>query len=282
MAKVNELHTEKYLHHKRELIKHRKDQRCTFAMTVFGGSRCHRILEREVEDICKYAAGRGASVKTGGGGGFMEAANRGALEQIKKGDGGFGASVGITLKGLVECSTARNQTYFTKHMEALTLWERKQLLIENTDVIIYAPGGIGTMDELFTVEGMQKLGQTENGTLNKDCLRIFLGKKFWNQVRDTFFELFAGEQLQRESINQPPAISEVKKKTSIFFSISSRASALIENEWHICDSAAEVIALIEDELQREEGPIEEESENAAAAEKERVDNSGCLSFLSLW
>lgn len=61
-----------------------------------------------------------------------------------------------------------------------TLAERKQIMTEQSDVLIALPGGIGTLDEVFTIAG--------EGTLAYHNKRVIMYsmKGFWDEL-ETFF-----------------------------------------------------------------------------------------------
>lgn len=112
-------------------------------VTVFGSARTN-------ENNHDYAKARllgsllakdGHVVATGGGGGIMEAANRGAFEA-----GGVSLGLNIELpheQHLNSFTTDSNQfKYF---------FTRKQCLVRVAKAFVYFPGGYGTIDELSEV-----------------------------------------------------------------------------------------------------------------------------------
>jgi uncharacterized protein (TIGR00730 family) len=111
------------------------------AVTIFGSARTppghpHYALVREV------AAGIGASgyaVITGGGGGLMEAANRGARDA--------GAlSVGCNIELPHE---QRLNPYVDIGLCFQHFFARKVMFVRYASAFLIAPGGFGTLDELF-------------------------------------------------------------------------------------------------------------------------------------
>jgi uncharacterized protein (TIGR00730 family) len=87
----------------------------------------------------KCFAERGWSVITGGGGGVMEAANRGAKE-------GGGLSVGFNIDLAHEQAPNRylDVAYTFRHFYA-----RKVCFVKPSEGFVIFPGGFGTLDELF-------------------------------------------------------------------------------------------------------------------------------------
>jgi hypothetical protein len=111
------------------------------AISVWGSARLrpdHRYC-RLVEDTTRRLAGMGYTIITGGGPGIMEAANRGAKE-------GGGKSVGLGIQLPMEqrinehCDLALEFDYF---------FIRKMMFTKYAAGLVAAPGGFGTMDELF-------------------------------------------------------------------------------------------------------------------------------------
>jgi uncharacterized protein (TIGR00730 family) len=111
------------------------------AVTVFGSARTppthpHYALMREVGAELGRA---GYAVITGGGGGLMEAANRGASE--------VGAvSVGCNIELPREQTT--NQ-YVNVPLRFRHFFARKVMFVRYASAFVVGPGGFGTLDELF-------------------------------------------------------------------------------------------------------------------------------------
>lgn len=111
------------------------------AVTVFGSARTppshpHYALMREVGAELGRA---GYTVITGGGGGLMEAANRGASE--------VGAiSVGCNIELPREQVT---NPYVNVALRFRHFFARKVMFVRYASAFVVGPGGFGTLDELF-------------------------------------------------------------------------------------------------------------------------------------
>jgi len=111
------------------------------AVTVFGSARTprehpHYALMREVGAALGKA---GFAVITGGGGGVMEAANRGARDA--------GAlSVGCNIELPHE---QRQNEYLDIALRFRHFFARKVMFVRYASAFVAGPGGFGTLDELF-------------------------------------------------------------------------------------------------------------------------------------
>ena len=111
------------------------------AVTVFGSARTprehpHYALARE---IGARLGGDGYAVITGGGGGLMEAANRGAHDA--------GAlSVGCNIELPREQQLNR---YVDIGLRFRHFFARKVMFVRYASAFVICPGGFGTLDELF-------------------------------------------------------------------------------------------------------------------------------------
>jgi len=111
------------------------------AVSIFGSARTPRSDPSYAAacDTARLLAKKGFAVITGGGGGIMEAANKGARE-------GGGRSIGCNIELPFEqqanayCDTVINFRYF---------FVRKTMFIKYSRAMLVFPGGFGTLDELF-------------------------------------------------------------------------------------------------------------------------------------
>ena len=138
---------------------------------IFGWKRDY--LDTYLED-CKIIARNlvldGYNIYTGGGEGFMNAANTGSYNVDKN------KSFGITVKCL-EKKEGHNKKIINENIIVTdTFSERKTKLIENYDIIIFFPGGMGTLDEFTEVMNLLKTNEIKMNTI------ILYGYKYWTSL----------------------------------------------------------------------------------------------------
>ena len=111
------------------------------AVTVFGSARTPREDPhyRLIREVAAAVGGAGFAVITGGGGGLMEAANRGAR------DAGA-TSVGCN----VELPREQHENeYLDIALRFRHFFARKVMFVRYASAFVIGPGGFGTLDELF-------------------------------------------------------------------------------------------------------------------------------------
>jgi uncharacterized protein (TIGR00730 family) len=181
-------------------------------VTVFGSARFredhpHYALTREVG---RRLAQAGFTVMTGGGPGLMEAANRGAK------DAG-GRSIGCNIRLPVEQAPNR---YLDRWLLFRYFFVRKLMLVKYSYAFVAAPGGFGTLDELFETAVLIQTGKIQNFPV------VLLGKDYWEPLR----------QMVRGRLVESGAI-DARDPDLLFFT----------------DSPEEAVALIKDRAMREFG-----------------------------
>ena len=140
-------------------------------MNVFIGCSANDNLKdvyyREAVKLADYLASNDCNLICGGSDGVMA-----RLQEVFA-----NKNKGVMIME-VECYRKDNYRY-TVHNHN-TIGERKRSLIEMADVIIFLPGGIGTMDEIFTtIESKRALEH------NKEIIIVNINNYF-----DTLFEMF--------------------------------------------------------------------------------------------
>ena len=113
------------------------------AVSIFGSARTRPDdpQYKKAEAIAALFVKNSFGVITGGGGGIMEAANKGAAEAS-------GTSVGLNIRLPFE---QKPNPYATIQMEFKYFFIRKVMFIKYAAAYVVMPGGFGTMDELFEV-----------------------------------------------------------------------------------------------------------------------------------
>jgi uncharacterized protein (TIGR00730 family) len=111
------------------------------AVSVFGSARATREDPRyePARALARGLAEEGLAVITGGGGGLMEAANRGAQE-------GHGRSVGLNIELPHE---QQPNPYTDLALQFRYFFVRKLMFVRYACAFVVLPGGFGTLDELF-------------------------------------------------------------------------------------------------------------------------------------
>ena len=136
------------------------------SVTFYGSARLtedHPSYIQARDIASRIVKETGAAILSGGGGGIMEAANRGAYEA-------GGRAVGLTIKLPHEQKTNK---YVTDAIPFYFFFTRKVSMSYTTEACIFFPGGFGTFDELFEV---LTLKQTKKIA---DVPIILVGKEFW-------------------------------------------------------------------------------------------------------
>lgn len=141
------------------------------SVSIFGSSRfteenehyqhARNLAARIVKDL-------GYAIISGGGGGIMEAANRGALEA-------GGQSIGLNIKLPHE---QKQNAYTTDGMEFSYFFVRKVALSFAAEGYLFFPGGYGTLDELFELLSLIQTHKIRRIPI------ILVGKDHWEEMHD--------------------------------------------------------------------------------------------------
>lgn len=116
-----------------------------FRVAIFGSARIepHDPRYKQIYELARMIAGKGIDVVTGGGPGIMEAANKGHKEGRKeKKVHSFGLNIALPKE-----QSANKHLDIQKDFERFS--ERLDYFMYLSNVVVVAPGGVGTMLEFF-------------------------------------------------------------------------------------------------------------------------------------
>jgi len=178
------------------------------AVSIFGSARPGEddpVYQKTVE-IAGLFAKAGFSVITGGGGGVMEAANRGADQE-------GGNSVGLNIRLPFE---QKPNPYANLKLEFKYFFIRKVMFIKYAMAYIAMPGGFGTLDELFEVITLIQTHRI------KPFPVILVGSDHWKGLMEWIKERLLTDQRISEKdlsiiqvLDDPAEIVEAVKKVVI-------------------------------------------------------------------
>lgn len=153
--------------------------RQSHTVTVFGSARFkeNHPSYQQARQVAAAISEEGYTIVTGGGGGIMEAANRGAFEAGNK-------SIGLNIELPFEQNL---NPYTTDSLSFRYFFARKVMLAYGASGYMYFPGGFGTLDELFEIITLIQTGKMDKAPI------ILVGNDFWKDL-----ELFIQKQLLEE------------------------------------------------------------------------------------
>jgi len=154
------------------------------AVTLFGSARIgeeHAAYEAARTTARRFAEA-GFAVVTGGGGGVMEAANRGCKE-----GGGLSVGFNITLPHEQEPNDYLDICHTFQHFYA-----RKTMLVKASEGFVMFPGGFGTLDELFEALTLIQTGKVLHFPV------VLFDRPYWTDLTD-----WIGDELLRHGMISP-------------------------------------------------------------------------------
>ncbi len=172
-------------------------------VTFFGSARFTE--ENDHYEVARKIAGRlasyGIGIVTGGGGGIMEAANRGAYES-----GGYSIGLNIELpREQVE------NPYLTEAMTFKYFFNRKVLMSYAAEAYLFFPGGFGTLDEFFEILTLVQTKKIEKVPM------ILVGESFWGHINEVIRKelLEKHHTIDKEDMNLYIITDDVEKIVDI-------------------------------------------------------------------
>jgi len=150
------------------------------AVSIFGSARIkpNDPVYKKTEKIAKLFVKNGFSVITGGGGGVMEAANKGASEA-----GGTSVGLNILLPFEQEPNPFANVKLDFKYF-----FIRKVMFVKYASAYIILPGGFGTLDELFEAVTLVQTRRIKPFPL------ILVDSEYWTGLVDWIKDKLLGEK----------------------------------------------------------------------------------------
>lgn len=143
-------------------------------VTFFGSARFteHHPLYKKARSLARLLSNDGYTIVSGGGGGIMEASNRGAAEE-------GGNSIGLN----IELPKEQTLNPFTTDSQSFRyFFSRKVILAYRATAYVFFPGGFGTMDEFFEVLTLIQTKKMEQVPI------ILFGNEFWGGLQDFITE----------------------------------------------------------------------------------------------
>jgi uncharacterized protein (TIGR00730 family) len=179
------------------------------AVSIFGSARTPSDdpYYQKTVTLASMFAKNGFAVITGGGGGIMEAANKGAAEA-------GGRSVGLNIRLPHE---QMPNLYADVQMEFKYFFIRKVMFVKYAGAYIAMPGGFGTLDELFEAVTLIQTHRI------KPFPVILVGSDYWGGILDWIrSELLTRKTISPQDLDifrlmdDPDEIVDAVKKVVIF------------------------------------------------------------------
>ena len=123
---------------------------------------------QQTEELGRWAAKNGHVIVFGG-------VNQGLMECLAKAVKEAGGKTLGVVPSIVE-ATGRTSQYNDRVLTCNNLSERKQLMLDESDVFIALPGGVGTLDEVFTVAASYTIGYHHKRVI------LYNMKGFWDST----------------------------------------------------------------------------------------------------
>lgn len=137
-------------------------------VTFFGSARLtpHFKAYQQAKELASKLADDGFAILSGGGGGIMEASNRGAFD-----DEHVSIGFNITLP-----HEQHLNGYTTDHLAFNFFFTRKVMMTFYSHAFVCFPGGFGTLDETFEIITLIQTGKMPRVPV------ILVGKRYWHPL----------------------------------------------------------------------------------------------------
>ena len=187
------------------------------AVSIFGSARTQ--LSNKYYDFAvrtgELLGKAGFAVITGGGGGIMEAANKGAR---LAGALSIGCNIELPFEQHINAYVDREMTF-------RYFFVRKTMFIKYSEAFIAFPGGFGTLDELM---GALTLIQTKKIT---NFPVILFGKEYWGGLIDWMRDpVLAENNIKQEDVDSIRVVDEPERVRDIVTEFHGKAVAARNNE----------------------------------------------------
>jgi uncharacterized protein (TIGR00730 family) len=175
------------------------------AVSVFGSARVAPGTHyyRLAEDVSRLLSDAGFAVISGGGGGVMEAANKGAFA-------GPSPAIGLNIDLPREQQANRYQDISLRFKHFFT---RKVMFAKFATAYIVLPGGFGTLDELFEALTLVQTGKTRRMPI------ILMHAAYWRGLIGWFRERLVEEgMIEARDVDLLQVIDEPQGVVDAIFS----------------------------------------------------------------
>jgi uncharacterized protein (TIGR00730 family) len=178
------------------------------AVSIFGSARTKpdNLVYKQAEEIATRFVKEGFAVITGGGGGIMEAGNKGAAEAE-------GTSVGLNIKLPFEQEPNR---FANVQLDFRYFFIRKLMFVKFAAAYVAMPGGFGTLDELFEVVTLIQTHRIKPFPI------VLVGTEFWGGLLEWVkARMLANNLISKEDLDiiqildDPAEVVEAVKKVVI-------------------------------------------------------------------
>jgi hypothetical protein len=157
-------------------------------VSIFGSARVKPGSEvyRQAEELGRLLVQAGFSVITGGGGGVMEAGNKGAAEA-------GGHSIGLNIELPFE---QRPNPYANVRLSFRYFFVRKVMFVKHSVAYVVMPGGMGTLDELAEALTLIQTRRIRPFPV------VLMGTRYWEGLVQWFKDsLLTNEMISAEDLD---------------------------------------------------------------------------------